>query len=173
MPQIISRTTAYKTPLPGQPALSLIGPIVSWLASAEQTSDQFSVLDSLLVPGVVVPLHSHPEVECFYVLDGTLQILTYQDNEPCWLEVKAGESVVVPSNAPHAIRNTSASTVRLLMIFEARLGRFFEEIGRPVTPGGQPPLPSGEWIHAFSAAAVRYGYWLASPEENAAIGLKL
>lgn len=172
MSQIGPRITAYKTPLPGQPALSLLGPIVHLLASAEQTSDQFSVLDSLLVPGVEVPLHSHPEVECFFVLNGALQILTYQDDEPYWLDVKAGESVVVPSNAPHAVRNASASPVRLLMIFEARLGRFFEEIGRPIPSGGQPPLPSGEWINGFAAAAARYGYWLASPEENAAIGLK-
>jgi len=170
MSQISS--TAYKTPLPGQPRLSLHGPIVHWLASAQQTDDQFCVLDSLLVPGVFVPLHNHPEVECFYVLDGALQILAYQNNEPYWLDVEAGESVVVPSSAPHAIRNTSASPVRLLMIFEARLGRFFEEVGRPVASGGQPPLPLEEWIQVFAAAAGRYGYWLASPEENAAIRLK-
>jgi Cupin domain len=97
----------------------------------------------------------------------------YQDKEPYWLDVKAGESVVVPGNAPHAVRNASTSPVRMLMILDARVGRFFDEIGRPVTAGDQPPMPSEEWVHAFAAAAVRYVYWLASPGENAAIGLKL
>jgi hypothetical protein len=87
----------------------------------------------------------------------------YQDKEPYWLDVKAGESVVVPGNAPHAVRNASTSSVRMLMILDARVGRFFDEIGRPVTAGDQPPMPSEEWVHAFAAAAVRYVYWLASP----------
>lgn len=171
MSQPNSHATAFKTPRTDQSVLSLMGPVAQWLASAEQASDQFCVLDAMQAPGVFVPLHSHPEVECIYMLEGALQVLAYDDGEPYWLDVDVGESVVIPSNARHAIRNIDAVPARLIMISAASMGRFFEEIGRPVAPGGKPPMPSPEWAQSFVKSAVQHGYWLASPEENAAIGL--
>jgi hypothetical protein len=35
----------------------------------------------------------------------------------------------------------------------------------------EPPTP--EELQHFAATAIRYGYWLATPEENAAVGLTL
>jgi quercetin dioxygenase-like cupin family protein len=171
MSHSVSQATAFKTPRTDQSAISLMGPIAQWLASAEQASDQFCVLDATQAPGVFVPLHSHPEVECIYVVEGALQVLSYHDGEPYWLDVDVGESVVIPGHARHAIRNIEAVTARLIMMSAASMGHFFEEIGRPVVAGEQPPMPTPEWAQAFVKSAVQHGYWLASPEENAAIGL--
>jgi quercetin dioxygenase-like cupin family protein len=166
-------STAFKTRHSSQQPISLMGPIVQWMASAEQAGEQFCVMDATQAPGVFIPLHSHPEVECIYLLEGTLQVLAYENGNPYWMDVTAGESVVIPSGARHAIRNISASTVRLVMISAASMGHFFEEIGRPVEPGKQPPMPSPEWAQSFVQSAISHGYWLGSPEENAAIGLTM
>jgi hypothetical protein len=47
--------------------------------------------------------------------------------------------------------------------------QFFREVGRPMTGTFQPPTP--EELARFAAICARYGYWNATPEENAAIGI--
>jgi quercetin dioxygenase-like cupin family protein len=173
MSQPDQTATAYKTPTHGQPIISIMGPVVQFLASPEQASDQFVVLDSILAPGIIVPLHSHPEVECLYVLEGGLQVLAFQDGKPHWLDLTVGESAVIPANARHAIRNVSGENAQLLLITAATMGKFFEEISAPLAPGKQPAPPAPETIQAFFATSMRYGYWLASPAENAAVGIVL
>jgi hypothetical protein len=51
------------------------------------------------------------------------------------------------------------------------MGCFFREIGRPFTAAPQPPTPD-DLIHVAEVSA-RYGYWNATPEENAAVGIDL
>ena len=49
-----------------------------------------------------------------------------------------------------------------ILVSTARIGRFFREVA----------APSGDPIEHFLATAERYGYWNATPEENAAVGLE-
>jgi hypothetical protein len=58
-----------------------------------------------------------------------------------------------------------------LIVTTARLGRFFAEIGRPVSDAPQPPTP--EEIANFVAVAAKYGYVLGTPEANAAVGITM
>jgi len=44
---------------------------------------------------------------------------------------------------------------------------------RTVAGGAAPLPPSGETIRRFRDTARRYGYWNATPEENARLGLVL
>lgn len=53
------------------------------------------------------------------------------------------------------------------MITTARMGEFFREVGRPV---GSPP-PTAQEAARFAEVAKRYGYLLATPDENAAVGI--
>ena len=164
---------AYKTPLEDQTSRSVMGPIAMFLATSDQTSGQFSLLNTIVPPGVIAPLHSHPGVECFYILEGHLQVLAYHDEQSEWLDLAAGDSVVVPSGARHAIRNISRSAVRALLVTNAELGRFFEEIATPVGPDFVPGPPTAKAVSNFVETAARYGYWLGSPEENRRIGLEV
>jgi hypothetical protein len=75
----------------------------------------------------------------------------------------------VPGNVLHAHRNLSSEPAIDLIVTTARLGRFFEEIGRPVTDSPIPPTP-GE-LARFVETSMKYGYVLATPEENAAVGI--
>lgn len=160
-----------KTPASDETSISLMGPIVQWIATPEATGEQFSVQTGVIAPGISVPLHAHPDAELTFVLDGQIEILSYKDGEPYWLPLQKGESALHPSGARHALRNVGNEPCYLLVATTASMGRFFEEIGRPVLPGQTPPQPDAEWIDIFAQAAARRGYWTGSPADNAAIGL--
>jgi hypothetical protein len=51
--------------------------------------------------------------------------------------------------------------------------RFFQEVGRPVAADAFPRPPFEGDVRRFAEVAARYGHWLASPQENAAVGIKL
>ena len=55
----------------------------------------------------------------------------------------------------------------------ATLGQFFLEIGRPMRPGMPLPAPTPADLERFKAVAAQYGHWLATPTENAAVGLSV
>lgn len=76
----------------------------------------------------------------------------------------------VAGGMPHAHRNISDEPAIELVITTTRLGRFFREIGRPVTSSPQPP--TRDELARFVAAAMKYGYILGTPEENAAVGIE-
>jgi hypothetical protein len=84
-----------------------------------------------------------------------------------------GDLIEVPSNAKHGFRNRSEQPVLQLIITTSKLGRFFQEIVRPVVPGGRISPPAPNEIEHFLETAGRYGYWLATPAENAAVGISL
>jgi hypothetical protein len=48
---------------------------------------------------------------------------------------------------------------------------FFRELTKPFDPGQPASPPTREEIQEIFEVAARYGYWMGSPEENAAIGL--
>jgi len=121
-------------------------------------------------PGVSVPLHSHTEPETFVALSGTVEGLVRAD----WVRVGAGDLFHVPGGVPHAWRNRGGEPAKTLVVTATRIARFFSEVGTPVAPGsaGSGP-PSPEAIARFLEVANRYGYWNATPEQNAAVGIAL
>src|ERR1700724_622248 len=136
---------------PGQ-TFDVFGPTVEFLT----WSDEFCVMRGVVPPGVTVPLHRHEDAEDFYIISGTQQVLVTGENGLEWHDA-------------HAHRNVSNEPAVELIITTARLGRFFQEIGRPVTDSLAPPTPE-EFAH-FIDVAVSYGYVLGSPEDNAAVGI--
>jgi hypothetical protein len=54
-----------------------------------------------------------------------------------------------------------------------RLSGFFQEIGRPVTPGFPPPPPTPEELAHCMRLTAHYHHWLGSPADNAAVGIAL
>jgi hypothetical protein len=77
----------------------------------------------------------------------------------------------VPAGAPHAWRNVTNEPLVNLVITTKRLGRFFQETGRPASIAQKPVTP--EDLARFAAVCEKYGYWIATPEENAAVGIKM
>ncbi len=119
-----------------------------------------------MAAGSSVPLHSHIDLECFYVLDGRIEV--FLDGHG-WQSVEAGRRALVEDGVRHAVRNLSDRPADLLVATNARLARFFREAGRPAVPGTDLLPPTPEQVRHVVAVAQSYGYWTASPDESAAI----
>jgi quercetin dioxygenase-like cupin family protein len=153
--------------------LSVLGPTVEFYTSPAQDDAVYSVFRGTLPPGISVPLHSHPDDESFLLLSGTVQGITARGTGFEWFDVPTGGFVHVPKNAKHAWRNVSLEPVVQLVITTARLGRFFQDVGKPITPTTPPGPPTPQDIQRFMEVAAAYGHWLGSPAENAAIGIRV
>ena len=67
--------------------------------------------------------------------------------------------VHIPGHVRHAWRNRSRHAAVMHLVTTATIGRFFREIA--ADPG------------RFLAISERYGYWNATPDENAVVGLQI
>jgi quercetin dioxygenase-like cupin family protein len=153
--------------------LDLLGPTVEMLSFS--TEDPFCVMKGTIPPGVAVPLHSHDDLECFYVLAGEARSLTETENGMRWLTLGKGDYIHIAGGTRHAWFNHSDRPFKALITTTTRLGQYFSEIGRPVKDGISQLTP-GEiqlFLGRVLEANNRYGYWQGSPEENAAYGIVL
>ncbi|MBE3560316.1 MAG: cupin domain-containing protein [Ktedonobacteraceae bacterium] len=148
-----------------------LGPTVEFLTSPDDEHNDFCVLKGTIPPGGFVPLHAHADTEDFIVLSGEVEGLRKNGQSYEWIPAKAGDFVHVPGNAPHAWRNRGSVPVITFIITTRRLGHFFQEVGRPVTDASRPVTPAD--LARFAEVAIRYGHWLATPEENAAVGISV
>jgi quercetin dioxygenase-like cupin family protein len=147
----------------------VLGVLLQFLSTPEQINDQISVMRGTVPPSVVIPLHSHSDPEIFYVLDGSLEVFQSEG----WQIVAAGEVVSFPGNVRHALRNTSSNPVTTITVSKQKLYSFFRELARPFDPNNPPGPPTPEEMQQLFSVAKKYKYWLASPDENAAIGISL
>jgi hypothetical protein len=58
-------------------------------------------------------------------------------------------------------------------VSKQELYSFFRELGRPFDPNRPPAPPTPEEMQQLFSVAGKYEYWLASPDENAAIGISI
>jgi quercetin dioxygenase-like cupin family protein len=145
--------TAHK--LEPSERVDVLGPTVSFLTPDEGADEAPALMLGSIPPGVVVPLHTHADTETFLALSGTLSAFAGDR----WVPVGPGDIWHVPGNVPHAFRNEGDAPAVMYVVSTNKIARFFREIA--AAP------------EAIMAISERYGYWNASPEENAAIGLDL
>lgn len=158
-PSIDEKSVLHRVVEGTHQSFDLFGPTVEFLVLPEESQNEFSVLRGVIPPGFSVPMHSHPSAEDFYIISGQTQAL----------KQVPGDYFHVPSGARHAWRNVSGEPLVVLIITTARLGRFFQEAGRPVT--GAPLSVTAEDLAHYLTIAASYGHWYATAEENAAVGI--
>ena len=151
----------------------VLGGLLQFLSTPEQINDQISVMRGTVLSGVQIPLHSHADPEIFYVLNGSLEVFQAEGQSAGWQIVTAGEVVSIPGNVRHALRNTSSSPMTSITVSKQELYNFFRELARPFDPNRPPAPPTPEEMQQLFSVAEKYEYWLASPDENAAIGISL
>ena len=151
----------------------VLGVLLQFLSTPEQINDQISVMRGTVPSGVQIPLHSHADPEIFYVLNGSIEVFQAEGPASGWQIVTAGQVVSVPGNVRHALRNTSSSPITSITVSKQELYNFFRELARPFDPNRPPAPPTPEEMQQLFSVAKKYGYWLASPDENAAIGISL
>jgi quercetin dioxygenase-like cupin family protein len=147
-----------------------LGPTVEFLTSPVDPDSTYCIIKGTIPPRHAVPLHSHPDEESFYILSGGVEAMVQNTISRKWVFMKVGDFVHIPSNIRHAWRNDTDEAVEGLIVTTPRLGKFFQEIARPVAPGDHVSPSPGQLQH-FMKVAARYNHWLASPDENASIGI--
>jgi quercetin dioxygenase-like cupin family protein len=147
---------------PDDPALThlaVVGDTYTVLLSGEDTGGRYALIDMLIPAGGGPPPHRHAFEEMFHVLDGAVEVTVRGVTSTA----RAGETVNIPSGAPHAFRNPTDGTIRLLcMVSPAGLERYFAEFGdRVASRTAAPPELSeeerGERMQRAIASAERYG----------------
>jgi mannose-6-phosphate isomerase-like protein (cupin superfamily) len=154
-------------------AVEVMGPLVEFLTSPAADDCTPCTMRGTIPPGTVVPLHRHGDPETYLIVSGEAEGLAETPRGLEWLPLRTGDLFHVPGDAKHAFRNRTDTAAVMLIVSTSKIGRFFREIGKPVVKGARPAPPSPSAIEQFLATAARYGYWNATPEENARIGIAL
>jgi quercetin dioxygenase-like cupin family protein len=118
------------------PHVSVAGGTYTVLVSGAQTAGRYCLVDMLVPAAGGPPPHRHDFEEMFTLLEGELEF-TFRAKS---FIVDAGSTVNVPTNAPHAFKNVSGRTVRMLcMCTPAGQEELFLAVGFPVEGRTSPP----------------------------------
>jgi quercetin dioxygenase-like cupin family protein len=156
-----------------EPLFSVFGPLHQFLVDPADTSGAFGLMRAAVPSGIAIPLHSHADPEVFFVLEGFLEVLQYDDSSNHWLTASGGDVICIPGGVKHAIRNSTSAPVTVLLATTPNIYEFLRELGRPFNPEQKAGPPTHEDMQRLIALAARYNYWIGSPEENEAVGLKI
>lgn len=152
-PDDLQRTITLARPNTDQslPHVGVVGDTYTVLLSGDNTNGRFCLIDMHIPPGGGPGPHRHDFEETFVVLEG--EIATVFRGQPG--VVRAGETLNIPSDAPHQFTNKTQTPVRLLCLCSpAGQEEFFEQIGVAVpTRTTPPPKPSQAEQAAFMAKA--------------------
>ncbi len=166
---IATKTRPEKTP---EQVFDVFGVSLQFLVIPQQTCGRISLYRGTIAPSVIVPLHSHPEPEIFYVLEGGLEVYMASGPQQGWSTYTLGDVIAIPGDVRHALRNHSSTPATTVLVTQDELYGFFREIAKPSY--GQPPQPpSPEEVQKLFTAAGKYHYWMGSQADNAAIGILL
>jgi quercetin dioxygenase-like cupin family protein len=157
----------------GRNTFVVFGALLQFLSTPEQINDDISVMCGTVHSGSVIPLHSHSDPEVFYLLEGSIEVFQAEGMYAGWKTLHGGDVISIPGNVRHALRNTFSSPMTAITVSKGELYRFFRELARPFDPNETSFLSASEEMQHLFRIAAKYNYWLASPEENAAIGISL
>jgi len=138
--------------------VAVAGDAYSILVSGAETAGRYCLIDMLVPDGGGPPPHRHDFEEMFTLLEGELE-LTFRGQTTT---VRAGSSVGIPANAPHAFTNATDRPARLLCLCApAGQEEFFASVGvqvatRTTPPPKLDPAAEVEFIAKVGSLAPRY-----------------
>jgi quercetin dioxygenase-like cupin family protein len=148
------------------PHVAVVGDVYTILLTGEQTAGRYALIDMWVPPGGGPPPHRHDFEEMFHVLEGEVEVLFRGAKSTA----RAGVTVNIPANAPHAFKNVSNKPARLLcMVSPAGEEQFFLEIGDRVATrtGPLPVLDEQAWAQRAAKAkslAAKYKNEILAPQ---------
>jgi quercetin dioxygenase-like cupin family protein len=111
----------------GGDALWFLGTMARIKLDGEQTGVRFALWDGVLPRGAAPPLHSHPQDETFYVVEGELtawivepELADERADPPAWVQMRGrrcgvGAVAFAPAGIPHTFR-VETDTARVLFL---------------------------------------------------------
>jgi quercetin dioxygenase-like cupin family protein len=138
--------------------IAVVGDTYTILVSGAETAGRYCLIDMHVPPGGGPPPHRHDFEEMFTLVEGEVEF-TFRGKTST---VRAGSTLNIPANAPHAFKNTSSAAVRMLcMATPAGLEEFFLEIGDLVDSRTAPapkltPEELGERLKKVGSLLAKY-----------------
>ena len=126
----------------GLPHVAVVGDVYTILVPGEQTAGRYALIDMFVPPGDGPPPHRHDFEEMFHVPEGEVEVLFRGARSTA----RAGATVNIPANAPHAFTNGADKPARLLwLVAPAGLESSFWRSGTvwPREPGHCPSSTRG------------------------------
>ena len=118
------------------PHVGVVGDTYTILLAGADTAGRYCLIDMHVPPGGGPPPHRHDFEEAFTVLDGEIEV-TFRGTKSV---ARAGETINIPANAPHAFTNAADRPARLLCLCApAGQEEFFLAVGQPVATRTTPP----------------------------------
>jgi quercetin dioxygenase-like cupin family protein len=115
--------------------VAVAGDTYTILVGGAETAGRYCMIDMHVPAGGGPPPHRHDFEEMFTLLEGELEF-TFRGKTS---NVRAGSTINIPANAPHAFKNASGAAVRMLCVATpAGLDEFFPFLLSPLFL----PLPS-------------------------------
>ena len=128
--------------------LWFLGTLVQPKLSGEQTGGRFALWEGVLPRGAAPPLHTHPQDETFYLLEGKVVVWVVEPEAAAderWIATHArpcapGAAIFVPGGTPHAFRVDSDTARMLFLSTPAGIEEFVYALSEPARwPWLQPP----------------------------------
>jgi len=117
-----------------------LGTLVRAKLDGEQTGGRFALWEGVLPRGAAPPLHSHPQDETFYVLDGSVLVWAGETEEQV---CGVGAAIFVPGGVPHTFRVESETARMLFLSTPAGIERFVQALSEPAAWPWLPPPADG------------------------------
>jgi quercetin dioxygenase-like cupin family protein len=121
-----------------------LGTLYYPLVDGGDSAGRLGLWEVVMPRGAAPPLHTHPQDEAFYVLDGKLTVWAGPTTAVC----EAGSAVYVPAEVPHAFRVESDTARLLCLSTPAGIEEYLQDLSEPAAwPWLQPP-PDGPRVPA-------------------------
>lgn len=146
--------------------LWFLGTLAQMKLEGHQTAGRFALWEGILPHGAAPPLHSHPQDETFYILDGQLtawlvepELADDDADPPAWVKTRGrrcgtGTVVFAPGGTPHTFRVESDTARMLTLSTPAGIENMVRGLAEPARwPWLQPP-PDGPRVPAERMAVV-------------------
>ena len=150
----------------GGDPLWFLGTLARLKLTGEQTGGRFALWEGVLPHGAAPPLHSHPQDETFYVLEGEVtawivaaDAVSSDGDPPGWVAEHAQRGGVglvsfAPGGTPHTFRVESDTARMLFLSTPAGVEKYIRALAEPAQwPWLQPP-PDGPRVPAERVRAV-------------------
>jgi mannose-6-phosphate isomerase-like protein (cupin superfamily) len=128
--------------------LWFLGTVIRPKLMGEQTGGRFALWEGTLPRGAAPPLHTHPQDETFYVLEGELTLWALepeQAQDRGWVETHArpcgvGGVAFLPGGTPHTFRVESDTARLLFLSTPSGIDDYVRALAEPAQwPWLQPP----------------------------------
>lgn len=146
--------------------LWFLGTLARIKIDGRSTAGRFALWEGVLPHGAAPPLHSHPQDETFYILEGEIsawlvepELADDDSRPPAWVTTRAhrcrvGDVVFAPGGTPHTFRVESDTARMLVLSTPAGIEDMVRGLAEPARwPWLQPP-PDGPRVAAELIARV-------------------